>query len=211
MTDVRENNQVTITGTVLCVPKLSHIVYAEQFYIFSLGVERLSDTRDVVNVLVSQRLFSEEFSLQVGACVTVQGQFRSYNNYSGTGSRLVLSVFAKDIVCAQPEGLKDPNRIFLDGFICKPPIYRMTPFGREIADVLLAVNRAYNKSDYIPVIAWGRNARFCRDLTVGTRIRVWGRIQSREYVKHIDADTSVTKIAYEVSVGKLEVVEQENA
>lgn len=209
MTDVRENNQVTVTGTVLCAPKRSHIVYAEQFYIFSLSVERLSDTRDVVNVLVSERLFSDDLPLTAGTCITVQGQFRSYNNYSGIGSRLVLTVFAKDIACAQPESLKDPNRIFLDGFICKPPIYRMTPFGREIADVLLAVNRAYNKSDYIPVIAWGRNARFCRDLTVGTRIRIWGRIQSREYVKHMDTDTSVTKIAYEVSVGKLEIAENE--
>ncbi len=208
MTDGRENNQVIVSGTILKTPQRSHAVYAEQFYIFPLGIPRLSDTKDTVNILVSERLFSDAFAMEVGASVTVQGQFRSYNNYSGVGSRLVLTVFAKEITVAQPESMQDPNRIYLDGFICKAPVYRMTPFGREIADVLLAVNRAYNKSDYIPVIAWGRNARFCRDLPVGTHMRIWGRIQSRSYVKHTDAETSVTKTAYEVSVGKLEIVEE---
>ncbi len=208
MTDNRENNQVTVSGTVESAPVHSHTVYAEQFYIFSMRIARLSDASDVINVLISERLLSTGADVEIGAQVTVTGQFRSYNNYAGSGSRLVLTVFAKDICPAEAPALAEPNRIFLDGYICKAPVYRTTPFGREIADVLIAVNRAYNKSDYIPAIAWGRNARFCRDLTVGTHIRLWGRIQSREYVKRIDEENSITKTAYEVSVGKLEVVEE---
>ncbi len=207
MTDNRENNQVIVSGTVESLPEHSHTVYAEQFYIFSMRIARLSDASDVINVLVSERLLAG-ISITCGCCLTVMGQFRSYNNYSGNGNRLVLTVFAKDICVADAAALADPNRIFLDGYICKTPIYRTTPFGREIADVLIAVNRAYNKSDYIPAIAWGRNARFCRDLAVGTHIRLWGRIQSREYVKRIDEENSITKTAYEVSVGKMEVAEE---
>lgn len=209
MTDNRENNQVTVSGTVESAPAHSHTVYAEQFYMFSMRIARLSEASDVINVLISERLFTESVCIEPGAAVTVTGQFRSYNNYSGSGSRLVLTVFAKDICTADAAALADPNRIFLDGYICKVPVYRTTPFGREIADVLIAVNRAYNKSDYIPAIAWGRNARFCRDLGVGTHIRLWGRIQSREYVKRIDEENSITKIAYEVSVGKLEIADEE--
>lgn len=138
--------------------------------------------------------------------VAINGQSCSYNNYSGEGSRLVLTVFAKDIRTAQPEELENPNQIFLDGYICKEPVYRVTPFGREISDILLAVNRSYNKSDYIPAIAWGRNAKFCRDISVGTRVRIWGRIQSREYQKKLSEEDVVTKMAYEVSIGKMELV-----
>ncbi len=207
MTELHENNQVTVSGTVETAPVYSHTVYAEQFYIFSMRIARLSDACDVVNILISERLFLPGVEILPGARLTVSGQFRSYNNYSGSGSRLVLTVFAKDIAPAQEADLADPNRIFLEGYICKLPVYRTTPFGREIADILVAVNRAYNKSDYIPVIAWGRNARFCRELTVGTHIRLWGRIQSREYVKRIDEENSITKTAYEVSVGKLETLE----
>lgn len=207
MTEIHENNQVIISGRVESAPIYSHTVYAEQFYTFSMRIARLSDACDMVNVLISERLFLPGVEILPGAILTVSGQFRSYNNYSGTGSRLVLTVFAKDISPAQAPDLADPNRIFLDGYICKLPVYRTTPFGREIADILLAVNRAYNKSDYIPIIAWGRNARFCRELTVGTRIRLWGRIQSRDYVKRIDEESSITKTAYEVSVGKLEIIE----
>lgn len=207
MTDNRENNQVTISGTVVSTPVHSHTVYAEEFYVFPLRIARLSDTYDVVNVLISERLFLPGVEILPGAQLTVSGQFRSYNNYSGNGSRLVLTVFAKNVAPACESDLDEPNCIFLDGYICKPPIYRTTPFGREIADILLAVNRAYNKSDYIPAIAWGRNARYCQELSVGTRVRLWGRIQSREYIKRMDEETSVAKIAYEVSVSKLELVE----
>jgi len=210
MTDNRETNQVTVAGTVAGKPIPSHTVYAEQFYTFPLRIARLSDAYDTVNILISERLFSEAVPLDIDSQIKVSGQFRSYNNYTGSGSRLVLSVFAKDLTCADAQDLEDPNRISLDGFICKAPVYRTTPFGREITDVLLAVNRAYNKSDYIPAIAWGRNARFCRDLSVGTHIRLLGRIQSREYIKHIDEETEVTKTAYEVSVSKLELISDED-
>ncbi len=210
MTDNRETNQVTVAGTVAGKPIPSHTVYAEQFYTFPLRIARLSDAYDTVNILISERLFSEAVPLDIDSQIKVSGQFRSYNNYTGSGSRLVLSVFAKDLACADAQDLEDPNRISLDGFICKAPVYRTTPFGREITDVLLAVNRAYNKSDYIPAIAWGRNARFCRDLSVGTHIRLLGRIQSREYIKHIDEETEVTKTAYEVSISKLELISDED-
>ena len=193
------------------VPVYSHTVYAERFYTFVLRVARLSDTADEVNVMVSERLVQEGVEITEGARLTVTGQFRSYNNYSGEGSRLVLTVFAKTLDCPEEDAPLQPNFIYLDGYLCKPPVYRTTPFGREITDILVAVNRAYNKSDYIPAIAWGRNARYCKDLPVGTHIRIEGRIQSRTYIKRIDEEMSVTKTAYEVSVGKLEVVAPEEA
>lgn len=209
MTENRENNQVTVSGTVLGAPTYSHTVYAERFYVFTMRIARLSETGDEVNILVSDRLMETGPAVTEGESLTVTGQFRSYNNYAGEGSRLVLTVFAKSLANADEAALTQPNFIYLDGYICKPPVYRTTPFGREITDILVAVNRAYNKSDYIPAIAWGRNARYCKDMPVGTRIRIEGRIQSRTYIKRIDEETSITKTAYEVSVGKLEVVETE--
>ena len=188
------------------MPVFNHEVYKEKFYIFTLRVKRLSEVDDHLKVILSERLFGSEFDVRPGDFVAINGQFRSYNNYSGEGSRLVLTVFAKDICSAEPEDIENPNQIYLDGFVCKEPVYRVTPFGREIADILLAVNRSYNKSDYIPAIAWGRNAKFCRDISVGARVRIWGRIQSREYQKKLSEDNVVTKMAYEVSVGKMELV-----
>ena len=140
--------------------------------------------------------------------ITVQGQFRSYNRHEERKNRLVLSVFAREIefVDETPESSKT-NQIYLDGFICKEPIYRKTPLGREIADLLLAVNRPYGKSDYIPCICWGRNARFASNFTVGTRCEIWGRIQSREYIKKISEEDAQKRVAYEVSVSKLELLE----
>lgn len=204
MSDYNENNHVVICGKLINDPTLSHEVYAEKFYIFTLQVVRLSDTCDYINVLISERLFSPDFELKAGTSVKVTGQFRSYNNYGGEGNRLVLTVFTKEIEPFEPTDNENPNTIFLDGYICKTPTYRVTPFGREIADILIAVNRSYNKSDYIPAIAWGRNAKFCRDAPIGTRIKLTGRIQSREYTKRIDEQTSVTKTAFEVSVSKME-------
>ncbi len=206
MTQYQDNNTVTIAGVLEDTPVFNHEVYKEKFYIFTLRVKRLSEAYDYIKVILSERLFGSEFDVRKGDFVIVNGQFRSYNNYSGSGSRLVLSVFAKDIRLGNEEELENPNQIYLDGFVCKEPVYRVTPFGREIADVLLAVNRSYNKSDYIPSIAWGRNAKFCRDISVGSRVRIWGRIQSRDYQKRLDDENVITKTAYEISIGKMELV-----
>lgn len=135
----------------------------------------------------------------------MEGQFRSYNSYENGDNRLVLTVFAKDLRHVEKTEDKNPNSLYLNGFICKAPVYRTTPFGREITDLLLAVNRSYNKSDYIPVIAWGRNARFCKNINVGDNIKIWGRIQSRVYQKHISEDEVIEKTAYEVSVSRMEM------
>lgn len=197
-----------VCGVVEDKAVFSHEVYGEKFYIFTLRVLRLSEICDYIRILASERLFGGEFDIGPGNTVSVDGQFRSYNNYGGEGNKLVLTVFAKDIYSASEADLVNPNQVFLDGFICKQPVYRVTPFGREIADMLIAVNRSYSKSDYIPIIAWGRNARFCRDLAVGAHIRVWGRIQSREYQKKISEDDIVTKVAYEVSIGKMELADE---
>lgn len=207
MDNVNLNNEVKLTGLVDSNLKLSHEIYGEAFYSFVLRVMRLSDICDYINVTVSERLL-QCLDLKMGSFVTVSGQFRSYNNYSDTGSRLILTVFARDIVCsdeASEDSQKNPNYIYLNGFLCKPPVYRTTPFGREITDILIAVNRAYNKSDYIPCIAWGRNARFSSNLGVGDNIKIWGRIQSREYQKRISEEESITKTAYEISISKMEV------
>jgi single-stranded DNA-binding protein len=162
--------------------------------------------------MVSERLLSGE-DFKVGDCVDIEGQFRSYNSYEDNGdNRLVLTIFAKDIKKNNDEKSHNPNVLYLNGYICKPPIYRTTPFGREITDLLIAVNRSYNKSDYIPVIAWGRNARYAKTLEVGDNVRVWGRIQSRNYQKRINDEEVITKTAYEVSVNRMELaIEEEEA
>lgn len=207
MDNVNVNNEVKLSGIVDSDLNLSHEIYGEAFYSFVLRVMRLSDICDYINVTVSERLL-QDLNIEVGSFVTVNGQFRSYNNYSETGSKLILTVFARDIEYANEtsdEVMKNPNYIYLNGFLCKQPVYRTTPFGREITDILVAVNRAYNKSDYIPCIAWGRNARFSSTLNVGDNIKIWGRIQSREYQKRISEDETITKTAYEISISKMEV------
>ncbi len=209
-----DTNVVKIIGKVVSLIDFSHEMYGEGFYNFYLEVPRLSDTVDILPVTISERLIVN-MELIYGSYVEIQAQLRSYNRYIDNSSRLVLTIFARDIRLLEEEGeikefLKAPNKIFLDGYICKPSIYRTTPFGREIADLLIAVNRAYGKSDYIPCIAWGRNARFCEKLLVGDHIKLWGRIQSREYQKKHDEDRIETKIAYEVSISKLEYVENDN-
>ena len=163
---------------------------------------------DNVRVMVSERLIMDgEYC--IGDMIEVTGQFRSYNSYESGDNRLVLTVFAKDICHFDEEESKNPNTLFLNGFICKEPVYRTTPFGREITDILLAVNRSYNKSDYIPIIAWGRNARFAKNLHVGDNVKIWGRIQSRTYQKRISEEETITKTAYEVSINRMELVEKE--
>ncbi len=206
--NVNVNNEVSVSGYVEGELSFSHEIYSEAFYSFVLKVMRLSDICDYINVTVSERLI-KDMDIRDGVRISVTGQFRSYNNYSESGNKLLLTVFARDVrEMSEDDEKQNPNHIFLNGFLCKSPVYRTTPFGREITDLLIAVNRAYNKSDYIPCIAWGRNARYCASLSVGDNIKVWGRIQSREYQKRISEDESVTKTAYEISISKLEVVSE---
>ncbi|MCY6960377.1 single-stranded DNA-binding protein [Clostridium brassicae] len=204
MDNLMLNNKIYLEGTCVAGLEFSHEMYGEGFYVFQLAVNRLSDAKDILPITVSERLLTE-IDIREGVDLVVEGQLRSYNKFIDGSNRLILTVFARDI---QPciERSKNPNQIFLNGFICKPPVYRTTPFGREIADILLAVNRPYNKSDYIPTISWGRNSRFCKVLKVGDNIRVWGRLQSRQYQKKISEDKALTKTAYEVSISKLELV-----
>ena len=199
------NNRAEVMGRVLDEPSFSHEIYGEKFYIFTLSVPRLSGISDDVKVMISERLM-QEVTIKPGVQVEIDGQFRSYNSYENGDNRLVLTVFAKDVRYWEEQEEKNPNSLYLNGFICKEPVYRTTPFGREITDLLLAVSRSYNKSDYIPVIAWGRNARFCKSINVGDNIKIWGRIQSRIYQKHISEDEVIEKTAYEVSVSRMEVV-----
>ena len=205
MINYSENNLIKLIGTVVSDKVFSHEVYGEGFYSFDLEVPRLSENSDIIPVTVSERLLAG-FDFHVGQQVVIDGQFRSYNNYENEKNKLVLTVFVKEIRLQTEEDANvNSNEIILNGFICKKPIYRTTPFGREIADILLAVNRAYNKSDYIPCIAWGRNARYCQNLTVGENVKIWGRIQSRQYEKKFEDGTSEIRRAYEVSVSKMEI------
>ncbi|MDO5038403.1 single-stranded DNA-binding protein [Clostridium sp.] len=207
MDNLMLNNKIYLEGKVVSELEYSHEMYGEGFYTFNLEVQRLSDSTDLLNITISERLLAD-FDVSLGKDVIVEGQLRSYNKFVDGSNKLILTVFARNI---EPciEKSKNPNEIYLDGFICKEPVYRTTPFGREIADVLLAVNRAYNKSDYIPTIAWGRNSRFCKSLEVGDNIKVWGRLQSREYQKKISETEVVKKIAYEVSISKMERVKKD--
>lgn len=209
--DVMENNFTSLSGKILSNPEFSHEIYGEGFYIITVEVPRLSDTYDYIPVMFSERLLPLD-KFVIGKIVAVEGQFRSYNNYSSeSGHKLLLTVFARDIVIVDSlDEVKVPNSIYLNGFICKKPIYRTTPFGREIADILLAVNRAYNKSDYIPCIAWGRNARFASHFEIGDNIRIWGRIQSRNYQKKLSDGTVDERTAYEVSISKMEIIKDNN-
>jgi single-stranded DNA-binding protein len=203
--NIIENNMVTISGKVGSSVEFSHEVYGEGFYYFLLEVSRLSDSSDMIPVTISERLTDKE-KLEIGTYIELEGQFRSYNSYNSEGNKLVLTVFAREINFIDDEKkAKNPNQIYLNGYICKRPIYRTTPFGREITDILLAVNRPYNKSDYIPCIAWGRNARFSEGLMVGDNVKIWGRIQSRSYQKKYETGDVITKVAYEVSVSKMEL------
>lgn len=198
-----EDNEAYVVGVVCGYLSYSHDVYGERFYRFMLRSDRLSQNSDLICVTISEKMLTD-ISIDIGMHLAVFGQFRSYNNYTGVGNKLVLTLFAKDVTLAE-EADEPINEIYLNGYVCKPIVYRVTPFGREIADILLAVNRAFNKSDYIPCIAWGRNARFVKHLDVGQNIKIWGRMQSREYQKKISESEAVTKTAYEVSINRLEI------
>lgn len=203
-----DNNKVTVIGEVASEFTYSHEVYGEGFYVTELKVNRLSSQADLIPLLVSERLMDVTRDYK-GMTIEASGQFRSYNRHEGMKNRLVLSVFVREVNFLESfTDYTKTNQIFLDGYICKEPIYRKTPLGREIADLLVAVNRPYGKSDYIPCIAWGRNARFASSFEVGNRIQLWGRVQSREYTKKIDDEVSEKRVAYEVSISKLDRIEE---
>ncbi|MEL7610033.1 MAG: single-stranded DNA-binding protein [Bacillota bacterium] len=198
-----ENNRVCVSGVVGQKPIFSHNLFGENFYTTTLLVDRLSGAKDILPVTLSDRLMSL-CRIEPELPVVIHGQLRSYNKHVDGGNRLVITVFARSIEAE--DGLRACiNEIALEGYVCKRPVYRMTPFSREIADLLIAVNRSYNKSDYLPCIAWGRNARFASELEVGSRVRVLGRIQSREYQKSINAEI-VSRVAYEVSASSIELL-----
>ena len=199
-----ENNQVSIMGQIISPFTFSHQVFGEGFYLTDVLVKRLSDSEDRIPVMISERLIDVTQDYE-GEYIQVYGQFRSYNRHEEKKNRLVLSVFAREVSFVEEEddSVKS-NQIFLDGYICKPPVYRKTPLGREIADLLIAVNRPYGKSDYIPCICWGRNARYASAFAVGGHVLIWGRIQSREYIKRLSETESEKRTAYGVSVSKLE-------
>lgn len=203
-----DKNQVTVYGKVASAPAFSHEVFGEGFYMVDVLIKRLSGYKDRIPLMISERLMdmTKDYT---GEFITVSGQFRSYAWNDGQKNHMDLFVFAREVSFANAESDEENiNSIMLDGFICKSPKYRKTPFGREIADLLLAVNRPYGKSDYIPCICWGRNARYVSSLEVGERVKLIGRIQSREYDKRISETEKETRIAYEVSVSKLEVVNE---
>ena len=196
------NNRVTLSGEVVNEPEFSHEIMGEGFYDLSVAVKRLSGQDDIVPLTVSERIM-QDTPIEIGNLIGVIGQLRSYNKLVGEKSKLVLKVFVREF--CEPD-LTSPNKIELTGFVCKPPVYRTTPFKREIADLLIAVNRAYNKSDYIPAIAWGRNARYANSFAVGEKVFVEGRIQSRIYQKQLFDGSVEDRTAYEVSVSKIELM-----
>ena len=207
---VLENNQVSIVGEIVSDFSYSHEVYGEGFFVVEVAVNRLSNYADYIPLMVSERLIDTTQSY-IGEKIHVTGQFRSYNRHEETKNRLILSVFVRELefvdeYMENEDEERKSNYITLDGYVCKAPVYRKTPLGREIADLLVAVNRSYGKSDYIPCICWGRNARYATTFEIGSHVSVIGRIQSREYVKKLSETETQKRIAYEVSVSKLECV-----
>lgn len=206
--NIVKNNQVLIIGEIVSGFSFSHEVFGEDFYMMDVMVKRLSDSVDIIPIMISERLINIRED-HIGKHVQIAGQFRSYNYHEETKHKLKLSVFVKEIHFSEDsmDGLKN-NHIYLDGYICRPPVYRKTPLGRELADLLIAVNRPYEKSDYIPCICWGRNARFASSFEVGNHIQIWGRIQSRQYAKKTGEKDFMKKVAYEISVWSLNYEEQ---
>lgn len=201
-----ENNSVVLAGEVAGLPVYSHEVYGEGFYVFDMNVPRESGISDTIPVMVSERMCNMD-SIEIGNLYEVIGQFRSYNKHEERKNRLVLSVFATEMRVLEEDEFIGENRVEIWGYICKEPVYRKTPLGREIADLLIAVNRAYGKSDYIPCIAWGRNARYASTLEVGKPLYLKGRIQSREYAKKIGEEETETRVAYELSASQITLCE----
>ena len=202
MENLLNNNYAAVVGDIESEFSYSHESYGECFYSFLVKIPRLSESADIICVTISERILCEE-EYKTGDRVKITGQFRSYNNYSNVGNKLILTLFAKTMEKANDE--RYLNEIILNGFLCKEPVYRTTPFGREITDVIIAVNRVFNRSDYIPTICWGKNAVLCRDLPVGANVLIKGRLQSREYTKKLGEDFEI-RTAYEVSVGEIEEI-----
>ncbi|MBU5307082.1 single-stranded DNA-binding protein [Clostridioides mangenotii] len=203
-----ENNIVNLRGELDSELKFSHEIFGEKFYNIDIKIDRLSDSFDILPITISERLL-QDIDIEKQNIVNVTGQLRSYNKSIDNKNRLILTVFVREITLAEEDN-KDPNSIFLDGYICKNPVYRQTPLGREITDLLVAINRPYNKSDYIPTIVWGRNAKFAKNLNVGDRIQLWGRVQSRGYEKKLDNGEVLKKVAYEVSISKIKKLYENN-
>lgn len=203
-----DTNVVNLKGELEDELEFSHEIFGEKFYSTKIKINRLSNSNDVLPVTISERLL-QEIDFEKNKIVGIVGQLRSYNKNIDNKNKLVLTVFVREIKAITDLDTKDPNRIFLDGYICKDPVYRKTPLGREITDLLVAINRPYNKSDYIPSIVWGRNAKFAKNLNVGDRVQMWGRVQSRVYDKKLEAGSSVKKVAYEVSVSKIKKMDLE--
>ena len=203
-----DTNIVNLKGRIENNLEFSHEIFGEKFYTTKIKINRLSESYDMLPITVSERLL-EEVNLEEDKLVKVTGQLRSYNKNIDNKNRLVLTIFARDIE-VEEEDNKDPNNIFLDGYVCKEPVYRKTPLGREITDLLVAINRPYNKSDYIPSIVWGRNAKFAKNLKVGDRIQMWGRVQSRDYEKKLDNGEVEKRVAYEVSISKIKKLPENN-
>jgi primosomal replication protein N len=208
-----QSNYIKIVGKIYSNLEFSHEVFGEKFYEFFIEVPRLSETKDILPVIISERII-HDINMDIGNYIVLEGQFRSYNRYENSTNKLLLRIFVRYIYVPDENELEEmkrhPNEVFLNGYLCKETKFRTTPFGREITDMLIAVNRSYNKSDYIPCIAWGRNARYCEKLEVGDHIKIWGRIQSRKYQKKTENDTYETKTAYEVSVTKMEHIKSDN-
>jgi hypothetical protein len=203
-----DTNVVSLRGELNGELQFSHEIFGEKFYTTQIKIDRLSESCDTLPITISERLIGE-VNVEDAKVVDITGQLRSYNKNIDGRNKLVLTIFARELVCANEES-KDPNNIFLDGYICKDPIYRKTPLGREITDLLVAINRPYNKSDYIPSIVWGRNAKFAKSLKIGDRIQMWGRVQSRGYEKKLENGEVEKKVAYEVSISKIKKLSENN-
>ena len=207
---MEENNKISLVGEVISAPKLSHETHNEKFYTVKVDVKRLSGDIDTLEIIISEKLYDID-KIELGIRYYIEGEIRSYNYYVSETERrkLVINIFAKNLSIAEETDDECLNNFELVGHICKKPIYRKTPFDREISDILLAVNRLYGKSDYLPCIAWGRNAKFASTLEIGDKIKITGRMQSRQYTKKLNDNEEEKKIAYEMSIITLEKKESE--
>ena len=200
-------NIIHLRGEICQNLQFGHELFGEQFYTTTLRVPRLSGAEDFLPITLSERLLMSE-PITAGSMLSLEGQLRSYNKVIEGSGRLLITAFAQRRINTE-EDEENPNRVQLTGALCKPPSYRTTPFGREIADLMLAVNRSYGKSDYIPCITWGRTARYAANLHIGDKVQIVGRFQGRAYQKQLPDGTTLNKVAYEVSVSRLAALREE--